>query len=148
MWIDDLVSLLVAGAAGTAGTSIFWTSGAILPPASATQSRTGFLTLQDTGGAAPIIMHNSTKAGVQIIPAYRRPSAQIVARSTDAGPAMILAEKAWNICVQKRNFFVNGVWYVKLDVVQEPFDLGKDDAGRVRYAFNVDGEKRPTAATS
>ena len=134
MFIDDIITLLSASGVGVSGETLFWTSGAELPAGDGP-----FLNLQETGGTAPIIMHNS-----DTVPAYQRPSAQLVARGGDADSARLMIKNAYTALVQKRNLIINGTWYVKIDVKQEPFDLGTDEAGRVRYAFNIDAVKRPS----
>lgn len=139
MFIDDLVTLLADAGLGVRGTSLFWTSGAVLPAkSSVAPNLNGFLTVQETGGAAPVLMHYSDTT-----PGYELPTAQIVARANASGPARVLIAAAWNIFVAKQNVFVNGTWYVYFRVAQSPFDLGPDDVGRTRFAFNVRAMKRP-----
>lgn len=146
MFINDLVTLLTNEGIGVSGTTIFWSSGAVLPALNTPTSATGFITITATGGRPPWIMHNSVQT-----PAYVFPSAQIVARARTSAVASSLALATWTVCAKdtatggyRRNFFVNSVWYISLDVMQsEPFDLGPDDAGRIRFAFNVTAEKRP-----
>jgi hypothetical protein len=47
-----------------------------------------------------------------------------------------------------RNRFVNGVWWRQTTMNQEPFPIGPDETGLVRYAFNFSCVKRPSSATS
>ena len=138
MFLDDMVTLLVTGNVGVAGRTIFMGSGATLPAIGSTD--TPFLTLIETGGTSPWIMHQSDTT-----PAYQRPSMQVVARSTSWAAARLLAKNAYNVFVQRRSLTINNTWYLSVDVRQEPFDLGPDESGsRVRVAFNVDAVKRPS----
>lgn len=138
MFIDDLVTLLVEANLGTPGTSIFWSSGAVLPAKSTTGvNLTGFITLQETGGMEPILMHTTTPGWIE------QPTAQIVARANSWGPARLLAKNAWGTFVRRRSLTINGTWYISIDVAQGPTDLGADDVGRVRVSFNVRAKKYP-----
>lgn len=132
VFLDDVVSVLVAANVGVYGSTIFIGAKASLPVGDA-----AFLTLSATGGAPPIGTHNSTAA-----PAYVRPSAQVVARSIRLAPAESMADAAYRALFGIRNRFINGTWWVKLVLRQEPFELGEDENGRPRVAFNFECEKR------
>lgn len=147
MFIDDCVTLMADAGLGVRAVSLFWTSGAVLPTTNTPAAVTGFYSLISTGGSAPWTMHNSDQT-----PGYVRPSLQITARAKSSAAASNKANAAWTFFAKdpstdkpRRNFFVGGVWYVKLDVVQsEPFDLGPDQASLFRFVFNITCEKRPT----
>jgi len=139
MFIDDLVTLLQVGGCGTFGTTIFSGPKASIPGPGAG----AFLTLRETGGSKPDIIQNTP-----LLPGYVKPSAQIVARSDDVKEARDLIQLAYGVLFPVRNQFVNGTWWVWIMMVQEPFDLGEDEDGRPRFAFNIDCYKRLSPATS
>ncbi len=39
---------------------------------------------------------------------------------------------------------INGVWYIEIRPLQEPFDMQIDDRNRQLYTFNLRGFKRPS----
>lgn len=93
------------------------------------------LTIIETGGLAPVYIQNSAR------PAYQQPAAQIVGRAGSYNTARLTAVAAYNAVLDIENELVNGVKYLYIRPLQEPFDLGPDDAGRARVAFNVLGYK-------
>lgn len=135
-FVNDVISILVA--AGIADEDIFVGAKANIPT-----SDGPFITIKETGGAGPLGTHNSTD-----VPAYIRPSAQIVARGEDYAKARAMAQVAWDALFKIRNRKVNGTWYVSITMNQQPFDLGEDDSARPRIAFNISSEKRFSSATS
>lgn len=140
MFSDDVVYILVQAGLGVAGQTIFVGSKASLPTPTTT---TPFLTIVPTGGSGPEGTHNST-----LLPAYVRPSCQVVARSTDAAQAEALAHAAYAAIFPVRNQFVNGTWWRSVSMTQEPFDLGEDANARPRWAFNFTCVKRLSPLTS
>ncbi len=106
-----------------------------------------FLSIIETGGTSPDNTHNAV-----IKPAYQRPGAQIVCRADTAPAAYAMARAAYNSLVKTTNLYIGsgilnptGTWYRKIRPLQEPFDIGLDATGnRVRYAFNVLADKRPS----
>lgn len=136
----DLVFLLEAGNVGIFGTTIFVGSKASLPSSGVGNP---FLTIKESGGAPPLGTHNST-----IIPAYLRPSAQIMARGEDAVETRALIQSAYNLLYPIRNRLVNGTWYLHILIKGDIMDLSEDEVARPRYAFNVDAEKRFSPETS
>ena len=134
MWDDDLVTILTNAGAGTFGTSLFVGRGADIPSGDG-----GYTLIIPTGGTGPDWTQNS--AG----PAYRKPGAEIIAIAKVDTVARALVELQYNALVTVRNQFINTtVWYVSIVPLNEPHDLPLDDMKRVRIAFNVLGDKRPT----
>lgn len=131
MFIDDLVTILTQAGVGTAGTTIFWSSKAPIPTGDGP-----YLSIIETGGTDPWLVHNAGSY-------YQRPSAQILARGKSYDATRNMIKNAYNALVRKRNVTINSVWYVSIDIHQEPFDLAVDDSGRIRYAFNITAVKRP-----
>jgi len=135
---DDLVTLLVEG--GIPDADIFVGSKATLPDG----PDRSFITIRMTGGTSPEGTHNSPN-----VPAYIRPSAQLVGRAPDYAVAKALTQLAFNILFPVKNRFVNGTWWRSVTMVQsEPLDLEEDDKGRPRFAFNINIVKRLSPATS
>lgn len=102
-----------------------------------------FVSLYRTGGLGTEGTHNSND-----VPAYERPTAQIVARAMDYEVAETMAKQLHAILWPVMNQFVNGTWWKTLNVRSEPFDLPLDEKGRARQAFNIDCVKRLSPATS
>lgn len=135
---DDVVSIFVAAGLGVYGDTIF-----IGPRAALPDTDQAFLTINVLPGVGPEGTHNSTS-----VPAYVRPSVQIVARATLVSDAEALALAAYLALFPVRNRIVNGTWWRSITMKQEPFELGEDVMSRPRIAFNFDCVKRLSPATS
>lgn len=133
MLYDDVLSLLVAANVGVQNTSIFLGPGAKLPAGDGP-----YLTINESGGTSPEHTHNSTT-----LPAYQRPSVQIVVTAKLYSVARLMAKNAYNALIV-RNRTINSVWYKSIDPIQEPTSFGVDDVGRPRVSFNVQVIKRPS----
>jgi len=139
MFADELVSILVDAGVGVAGSTIF-----IGPkPAVPSVAIPAVLTVSPSGGAAPEGTHNST-----LLPAYVRPSAQLLARGIKYSDAETMIQRAYEAVFPVRNRFVQGTWWVKVLIKQEPFPLGEDENARPMIAFNIDVTRRYSPATS
>lgn len=138
MFSDDLVVLISGAGLGTLGSSLFVGTKATIPTGDGP-----FTSVIETGGTGPEGTHNSVTK-----PAYVRPSAQIVARAKKHDDARNRAQSLYLLLYPIRNQFVNGTWWRSVTVAQEPFDLGVDDAGRIRFAFNINVIKRLDPASS
>jgi len=138
MFLDELISVFVNAGVGTFPGNIFASSKAQLP-----NTDGPFLTLSETSGSGPEGTHNSTQ-----LPAYVRPNAQIVARAKSYPVARNMAEAAFAAVYPVRNQLVAGVWWRQVVCLQNPFDLGSDDVGRVQVVFNIQVTRRPNAAMS
>lgn len=134
-WISDLVTQLENEGVGTFGVSIFASTAAAIP-----MLASGLATLQviSTSGSGSELFQNDTTR-----PAFRFPGAQIVARATDYLTAEAKANAAYAALFKVHNQFINSGWYQWVRPEQEPFDLGKDDRGQQRVAFNVTGKYNP-----
>lgn len=135
---DDLVVLFVANSIGVYGTTLFLGARAKIPAGAGP-----FTSIIETGGASPLGTHNST-----LVPAYIRPSFQFVCRAEKYVDARDKAQAVYDLVFPIRNRIINGSYWVKVMIVQEPFDLQPDDVGRARVTFNIDVEKRISPATS
>jgi len=138
--LDDLVWLIEQAGLGTYGTDLFKGTKAAIPITGAGP----FTTLIATGGASPEGTHNMTD-----LPAYVHPSAQIVVRAELYDVAEAHVKALYELLYPIRNRMVNGTWWRQVTYLQsEALDLGRDDNGRVRLAFNIDVVKRYSPATS
>jgi hypothetical protein len=141
-FIPDLIYIATQAGYGTYGVTLFKGSLAILP-ASMPVGYRALISFSRTGGAGEAGTHNLSRDQV----AYERPSAQIVSRAENPNDAEDIAYELYNLY----NFydtFINRTWWRTCGPKQEPFDLGADARGRMRYAFNIDSEKRVSPATS
>lgn len=96
-----------------------------------------FVTLIESGGKAPLYVHNTPGA------AYVRPGGQVLVRGKDSVVVKAKAQSIWDRLSVVCNQTVNGVWYLYIEMNQNPWDFGVDDANRSRWVFNVSGWKRP-----
>lgn len=129
-FIKDIVTILTDGGAGV----VYESSNAQIPTGSGP-----YLSVQTYGGRAPDYIQN------QLPPAYEHPSIQVTARAMDPDVAEAKAREAYNLLAGVRNTIISGgVRYLYLKPMQEPFDGGKDKAGRVKFIFNVMAEKVPS----
>jgi hypothetical protein len=90
------------------------------------------ISILETGGPGHTEVQNR-------VGAYPNPSAQITARAMKASDAQALALAAI-AALNVRNITINGVFYLWIRPVQsKPFDMGVDEKGRSKWAFNVNG---------
>lgn len=127
----DLTALIIGASLGTASTVLRGRK-AVIPPGDGP-----FTVVIPTGGREADYVHNDGGSK-----SYANPSAQIVVRAKSFDVAMARA-KAIEPVLRVVNTTVSGTVYLFLRPVQEPFDLGPDESGRARVAFNVVAQKRP-----
>ena len=139
-FLDDLSARLVAQGVGVANTSIFLSSMTVIPTDVGKSGKPkSILLIRETGGAGPERTHNDGA-----VPAFQRPSAQLMAVAPLYADAYVMARKAYDALVTVRNMTLSGTWYREINPLQEPFDLGPDAANRAQVAFNVTAIKRPS----
>lgn len=121
-----LIALLHAKGVGALGTDIY-----AVPVTGTPTGDQGFLTVEETGGAAPL--------GTQGDPtALRRPGFQLVARQgKNYGAAGARADVAFDALASVTNVEIGGVFFLWIRATQDVFSLGLDPSGRPRAAFNV-----------
>jgi Bacteriophage minor capsid protein len=130
MFHQDVIVRLAAQNCGVANSTLFWGVRAVLPDGDGP-----FVTVVPTGGMSPLKVHNDNGAV-----RYERPSAQIVVRAKSFDVAMTRAY-ACREALSFANTEVNGTFYLSMCPAQEPYDIGPDDKGRARAAFNVHAVK-------
>lgn len=131
-WLDDLKTIGVAAGIPTA--SIFKSANAQIPAGAGP-----FTSLISTGGTGPERTQDKTGD------AYRRPSAQIMARGDSYVDTVAQLQLFYNAITLVQNQLINGTWYVDIRPLQSDFiDLNPEEGtGRARVAFNVLGDRRP-----
>lgn len=113
--------------------------------------------LYESGGAPPLYTLRSTTAAH--IPAVRRPSIQVLSRSTSYAVARALAEEIHAILSAVEDVTITTVTstsstagsatrYVSISPNQDPADIGRDAAGRAMISSNFSIEREPTVATT
>lgn len=139
-FLEDLIFLLVGEPSLSLiyGANLFKGQKARLPDGPGP-----FVSLYRTGGLGDEGTHNSID-----VPAYERPTGQIVTRATDYDVAETMAKQLHAFLWPVQNVFINGTWWRELNVRSEPFDLPLDEKGRARQAFNIDCVKRVSPAQS
>lgn len=92
-FIEELVKLLTDAGVGTFGTNIFASTSAEIPVGAGP-----YLSIVETGGTSPERTQNSVA-----VPAYQRPTAQLVVRASTYSAARTMARAAYNALVGVRN---------------------------------------------
>lgn len=133
-WKDDLAQVCVNAGVGTLGTNIFLGLKSALPLGDGP-----YLTIVPTGGSGPDPTHNDGTI------AYVRPAAQFLATAKTYEDAEAMIYAAFSAVTVIENQFIppsGTTWYVKINPLQNPFDMPPDELARARIAFNVLGKKR------
>lgn len=139
MVFDDLIYLLERGGLGlTYSTNLFKGPKAIMPTGNGP-----YVSLIKAGGFGAEGTHNSPD-----VPAYERPTVQIVTRATDYDITDAKSAEIYALMYRTKNQFVNGTWWRSMKPRAEAFDLPADEKGRVRIAFYIECVKRTSPATS
>src|SRR5688500_7791418 len=142
-WEEDVIALLQTpgrgqASVGTYGSNMFVSTKAVLP------AGTGpYLNMVVTSGKPPERTHNDQHT-VSQKPSRQNPSAQLTVHAKDYAAARTMAWNAYYATTGRRNITVNGTFYEVIEPLQEPFDLGQDETGRARVAFNLMGKKNPS----
>jgi len=95
-FLEEIVKLLVNGGVGIYNTDIFLTSSKDIPDGPGP-----YLSIIETGGTFAERTHNDI-----ILPAFERPTAQIVVRANSYAAARAMANAAYKILVAIRNLNV------------------------------------------
>ena len=124
MVLDDLAEILSSCGLGTVGTNIFKS---LLP-----STPDVCVALFVTGGAPPIdTMHAGP--GVNVA---ERPTVQVLARDTRPDSAEKTARDAYRV-LHWQDGTKNGVRYLSIEALQQPFFVRRDETDRPIYGFNV-----------
>lgn len=130
MFNDEIKDRLVAQGVGTFGSNIILGSKGVIPDGDGP-----LLSVIETGGTAPLRIHNEATAHVQ------RPSAQILVRGKNYVATRTMAKNAYLALDGVFNTMLGTTFYQKIVAMQEPTDIGLDSKGRVMISFNIEAEK-------
>lgn len=133
MFVDEIVARLVAQSVGTVGSNIFMGSKAVIPSGDGP-----YLTVTETGGSAPMRIHNEAIAHVQL------PTAQIAVRAKSYSVARAMIKAAYLALDGVFNTTLSGVFYQSITARQEPTDIGLDALSRPMIVFNIECVKAPS----
>lgn len=129
--LDEIGTYLAANSIGTLGTNLFKGLLPDLPDAC--------VALYETGGLEPIRAMRSAPGQ----PVASRPRLQVVCRNTqyEYAAARAKAQAIYVLLEGLGDTTLSGTRYLWIGAVQEPFLMGRDDAGRVQVAQNFDVTK-------
>lgn len=130
-WLEDVATLVIDAGAAALNTTLFLGTAANIPTGAGP-----YLIICETAGLPPERLH-SDDVGVLNAAAYERPGAQLTVRAVDYTAARTMARAAYNAVDGIHNQSINGTWYREILASQRPFDMGPDDAKRVRVVFNI-----------
>lgn len=133
MFLDEIASRIASQNIGVVASSIFMGRGAVLPVGDGP-----FLTIVETGGTGSERTQQNALA---------RPTAQLMVSAGNFKAALDTARKVFNTLGGDdglHNIDLSGVRYVSLTARQQPYEIGPDQRGRPRVAFNIDATKVPS----
>lgn len=131
MTLAALTARLEAELLGTAGSTIFYSSGARIP-----DGEGPFISLRIGPGLTPWGTHNDG------LTAIRRPSVQVVVRGNVYATVSTTAAAVY-AALSFVNETVSGVFFLKCTPRDsEPVDIGLDANGRTCLAWNLEVERR------
>ncbi len=135
MLLDEIgYHIDINSTAFTVGTNVYKGGFAVDSPDTA-------ISISEYPGMAPSMRMGSST------PAYESPRFQITSRSTDYQTARNNAEDIYRMLVGIKNQTIkpssgaNGCWYLSVDALQSPFDLGFDENARRRIVCNFQADK-------
>ncbi len=131
-FLNEIATYLAANGVGVVATSIFVGRMPDAPDACCT--------LYEPPGLAP--NHGFGVAGIQ----FETPSVQVVCRGVpdDYATPRALAATAWNALSEVQGEALSGTNYNMITPRQSPFEMKRDERGRVHIAFNALCEKEPS----
>lgn len=138
---DEIAGRLVEKSVAALKTTLFIGAKAQLPKR--VTGAPAFLVVSCYQGRDPVRTHDR---GTQT--AYARPRLQVVAHGDEPGAVWALAMAAYEALPLDDDAAggaaVGGVWYLRITPLQDPWEMGLDDAGRLMVGFNLETEKRPS----
>ncbi len=126
--LDDLGAWLAAQGVGTVGTDLYLGGWQDDPDAQ--------VAVFEYGGPGPV--DSFSDAATSPAPAVARPRVQVVARAAreDYQAARTKVAAARTALLKIANATVNGVYYERVEAIDEPFLLGRDEKQRPLLAAN------------
>lgn len=136
MLLDEVGDYLSTGGVGTVGGDLFL---GYMP-----EAPDAVVALYETGGMGPYRAMRSDPGQ----PVAVRPRLQVVARAAehDYAAARAKVQRAYELLEGMGDRVLNGVRYLWVGAVQEPFLMGRDTQGRVLIACNFDVTKERSTA--
>lgn len=131
MVLDEIAAYLVAQGVGVIGSSIFKGSKALIPVGDGP-----YISLTETGGSAPLRVHNERGAHVQ------RPTVQVLVRAKSYIVARQKAKDVYVVLDGVFNTALSGVFYQSITARNDPTDIGLDSEERPMISFNLQVEKQ------
>jgi hypothetical protein len=122
VWVDDVASILVTAALGTAGTDLF---GARAP-----ETPHNLVALIPYGGRTGEQTHSGTER--------RYPRLQVMTRNQQADLALAKAEAVRDALRSMPQQEINGTVYEAIIPLNEPMALAEDTLGRYPYVVNYE----------
>lgn len=106
--------------------------------------------LYESGGAPPLY---TLRQSTSLDPAYRRPSVQVMTRSTSYAEARSLAESIYAVLSSVSNMTIATsstltTRYISITPNQDPADIGRDAADRAMISTNYSIEREPTVVST
>jgi hypothetical protein len=130
--LEDLGAYLEEQGVGTVGTTIFYNAVPETPPSC--------LALFEYGGAGPRFTLPAT-TGI----ATESARVQVLVRSESNTAARAKAEEAYRALAKIVDRPLSSTRYLRVEPLQAPFFLRRDENHRIIMAFNVEVEKEPSA---
>jgi hypothetical protein len=132
MLIEEVAQLIQAAGHGTLGVDIFLYQMPDTPDTC--------VALREYGGGEPVYVHS------RINPCYELPRFQLVARAPSIPDARLLAHQVWITLQQIKNVSLGGTFYQRLQPLQSPFIIERDNNDRWVAGANFEAMKEVSSA--
>lgn len=129
MILDDLAALIESEGLGTVGADVIKSR---LP-----EKPIECVALLDEEGASPTYAQNSTAVD------WESPHVQVVVRSEDYDVAKTRAQAIADVLGAVSNEVVGAARYLRVVLLNSPFQLDVDDSELVQVGFNLEARKAP-----
>ena len=138
----DVAAVLQTGGVGTIATNIFVGTLPDTPDDCVAVVETGGIAPDHTMGAGPATIIGAATAAVE------RPRFQILVRDTSYAKARVVSQQSHNLLDGLVDRTINSVLYHRIEAVQSPIDIGRDDNDRQMFSLNFDVVKAGSTSTS
>ncbi len=135
MLLDDLVTLVDAQTALTDAVDLF--AGGFYDEAGAPDTQAA---LYEYSGLPPHHVLGSTNAPIAVLPRV-----QVACRSSNYATARTLAQTIYDVVANltHQTLSPSGKRYIRVEALQEPFDMGRDENHRNVIGFNLQITRDP-----
>lgn len=121
--LEELGTYVAANTSLVLGTDLFLSQ---LPDTPDTS-----VVITESSGAAPVDV-----LGGQDLPAYERPRVQVVCRAASYTVARDLADDVYRALIKIAGDTLSGTHFIRVEAVQSPFPLSRDEDRRVLFVCN------------